>query len=49
MCSFYIEPSPIILDDKSKKVLNKDAIELLKSYYIHLSKLEIWEEKKHRR
>ena len=45
MSSFYIESSPIILDDKSKKVLNKDAIELLKSYHIHLSKLEIWKEK----
>jgi len=45
MSSFYIESSPIKLDDKSKKVLNKDAIELLKSYHIHLSKLEIWKEK----
>ena len=42
MCSFYIEKAPISLDKKSKKVLNKENISLLKLYYEQLSKLDIW-------
>ena len=45
MCSFYLETSPISLDDKSKNVLNNDAIQLLKDYYNHLNKLETWNQK----
>ena len=44
MCSFYIEEAPINLDEKSKKVLNSDTINLLKNYHEHLSKLEIWKQ-----
>ncbi|MDB9762840.1 glutamate--tRNA ligase [Alphaproteobacteria bacterium] len=44
MCSFYLEVAPISLDEKSKKVLNSDTIELLKNYHDHLNKLVSWKQ-----
>jgi len=45
MCSFYIDKSPIKLDEKSKKILNDENIALLKLYHKELSKLETWKRK----
>jgi len=44
MSSFYLEDSPINLDEKSKKILNNNTKILLKNYHDHLIKLEIWEQ-----
>jgi len=44
MSSFYLEDSPINLDEKSKKILNDNTKILLKNYHDHLIKLEIWEQ-----
>jgi len=44
MTSFYITPIPIPLDEKSKKILNLENIELLKDYSSFLKNIKIWKQ-----
>jgi len=43
MTTFYTASIPIPLDEKSKKILTKENIQLLKDYHNHLKNIKNWE------
>ena len=45
MSSFYIEETPISLDEKSKKILTDQNCILIKEYVTYLELIKIWNEK----
>ena len=45
MSSFYIEETPISLDEKSKKILTDQHCILIKEYVTYLELIKIWNEK----